>query len=138
GREPVFELRTNHGHSIRATAEHRFLIVAEHGGFEWRRLSQLRVGDWLVLSAGRWLGREVSLKPFHRVQRRAGPGQFERKPIDLPAMLTDALAELMGLYMGAGSNSRWGFGLTGNGKEIVGLRYLAKGCLGVGAHVGRE
>src|SRR5438552_13410877 len=30
GREPVFELRTNHGHSIRATAEHRFLIVAEH------------------------------------------------------------------------------------------------------------
>ncbi|HYT00200.1 MAG TPA: adenosylcobalamin-dependent ribonucleoside-diphosphate reductase [Thermoplasmata archaeon] len=131
GREPVFELRTNHGHSIRATAEHRFLIVAAHGGFEWRRLSQLRVGDWAVLSAGRWLGREVSLKPFHRVQRTTGPGQFERKPIDLPAILTDDLAELIGLYMGDGSNSQWGIRFTGNREEIDRVRYLAKECFGV-------
>jgi len=131
GREPVFEIRTNHGHSVRATAEHRFLIVAEHGGFEWRRLGQLRVGDWLVLSTGRWLGKDISLKPFRLKPRMAGPGQFERKPIDLPDTLTDELAELMGLYMGDGSNSQWGIRFTGNQEEIDRVRYLAKECFGL-------
>src|SRR5213594_4087603 len=131
GREPVFEVRTDHGHSIRATAEHRFLVVAEHGGFEWRRLGQLRVGDWLVLSTGRWLGKEFALKPFRLKSRMAGPGQFERKPLNLPDTLTDELAELLGLYMGDGSNSRWGIRFTGNLEEIDRVRYLAKECFGI-------
>src|SRR5256712_5516684 len=131
GREPVSEVRTDHGHSIRATAEHRFLVVAEHGGFEWRRLGQLRVGDWLVLSTGRWLGKEFALKPFRLKSRMAGPGQFERKPLNLPDTLTDELAELLGLYMGDGSNSRWGIRFTGNLEEIDRVRYLAKECFGI-------
>ncbi len=131
GREPVFEVRTTHGHSIRATAEHRFLVVAEHGGFEWRRLGQLRVGDWLALSTGRWLGKEVALKPFHAARRKAGAGRFDRKPINLPSTLTDELAELLGLYMGDGTNSRWGIRFIGNREEIDRVRYLARECFGV-------
>ncbi len=131
GREPVYVVRTNHGHSIRATAEHRFLAVAEHGGFEWRRLSQLRPGDWLVLSAGRWLGKERALKPFRLAQRKTGSGRFERKPIRLPDTLTEELAELLGMYMGDGTNSRWGIRFIGNREEIDRVRYLARECFGV-------
>lgn len=138
GREPVFEVRTSHGHSIRATAEHRFLVVAEHGGFEWRRLSQLRAGDWLVLSTGRWLGKEVALKAFRPAPRRAGPGEFERKPIRLPDTLTEELAELLGLYMGDGANSRWGIRFIGNREEIERVRYLARECFGVDPTVCRH
>jgi len=131
GREPVFEVRTQHGHSIRATAEHRFLVVADHGGFEWRRLRQLRQGDWLVLSTGRWLGKEAALKPFQPAPRKGGPGQFERKPIELPDTLTDELAELIGLYMGDGTNSRWGIRFIGSREEVDRVRHLARLCFGV-------
>jgi ribonucleoside-diphosphate reductase alpha chain len=71
------------------------------------------------------------LKPFHPKPRTAGPGQFERKPIELPEVLTDELSELVGLYMGDGSNSRWGIRFTGNREEVDRIRHLARLCFGV-------
>jgi ribonucleoside-diphosphate reductase alpha chain len=138
GKQPVYEVRTSHGHSLRATAEHRLLVVADHGGFEWRRLSQLRKGEWLVLSTGPWLGKETSLRPFRRKLRPAGPGQFTRKAIELPELLSDELAELVGLYMGDGSNSRWGIRFTGNSEEVERIRVLARQCFGVEPTVSRH
>jgi ribonucleoside-diphosphate reductase alpha chain len=66
------------------------------------------------------------------------PGGFRRKPIDLPTALTDELAELVGLYMGDGSNSRWGIRFTGNREEIERIRFLAKAAFGLDPTVCRH
>jgi len=131
GRQAVHEIRTSHGHTIRATAEHRFLAVAGDGEFEWRRVQELHPGDWLVLSAGSWLGTETVLRPFSPALHAVIPGGFQRKPINLPDALTDELAELIGLYMGDGSNSRWGIRFTGNREEVDRIAALARRAFGV-------
>ncbi|HKZ89204.1 MAG TPA: ribonucleotide reductase N-terminal alpha domain-containing protein, partial [Thermoplasmata archaeon] len=131
GRQAVFEVRTSHGHSVRATAEHRLLVVAPNGEFDWRRVGELHPGDWLVMSAGQWLAKETELIPFTPATPKAVPGGFQRKPISLPKGLTDELAELIGLYMGDGSNSRWGIRFTGDREEIERIGFLARAAFGV-------
>ncbi len=122
GDQPVFEVRTNRGYKIVGTAEHRLLAVAHDGSYEWRKIGEVREGDWLIMKPGSWVGGETKLPEFTLSQK---PGRnrtsFKPREYRLPRELTPELAELIGLYIGDGSNHRDGIRFTvgGDCPEVV-------------------
>jgi ribonucleoside-diphosphate reductase alpha chain len=122
GEQSVFEVRTNRGYRIVGTAEHRLLAVAEDGCYRWRRIGELRDGDWLVMQPGPWIGGETKLPAFELEQKSArNRTSFRAAAYSLPREITPELAELVGLYVGDGSNHRDGIRFTvgGDSPEIV-------------------
>ncbi len=122
GEQPVFELRTNRGYRIVGTAEHRLLVVTEDGSYAWRTIGDLRVGDWLIMQPGPWLGGRTKLAEFVCTPKQGGNHtSFQAREHQLPRELTPELAELIGLYVGDGSNHRDGIRFTvgGDSPEVV-------------------
>ncbi len=113
GEQRVVEVQTHRGHKIVGTREHRFIVVAKDGSYCWRKIGDLRAGDWLVMKPGFWLGGDTKLPEF---TLSAKPGRnrtsFVAKKYRLPRELTPELAELIGLYIGDGSNHRDGIRFT--------------------------
>jgi ribonucleoside-diphosphate reductase alpha chain len=113
GDQPVFEVQTNRGYKIVGTAEHRMLVIASDGSYQWRKIGELREADWLVMQPGSWIGGETKLSEFEFLQK---PGRnrttFKAREYRLPRELTPTLAELIGLYIGDGSNHRDGIRIT--------------------------
>jgi ribonucleoside-diphosphate reductase alpha chain len=113
GEQLVFEVQTHRGYTVRGTAEHRLLAVASDGTYEWRRIGQMRDGDWLVMKPGSWIGGETKLPEFVFRQK---PGRnrtsFKAREHLLPRELTPELGEIIGLYIGDGSNHRDGIRFT--------------------------
>jgi ribonucleoside-diphosphate reductase alpha chain len=113
GEQPVFEVRTHRGFRILGTAEHKLLTVGDDGHYEWRRIGDLRDRDWLIMKPGFWMGGETRLPEFKFAKK---PGRnatsFKAEEYQLPRELTPELAELIGLYIGDGSNHRDGIRFT--------------------------
>ena len=113
GEQRVVEVQTHRGHKIVGTREHRLIVVAKDGSYCWRKIGDLRAGDWLVMKPGFWLGGDTKLPEF---TLSAKPGRnrtsFVAKKYRLPRELTPELAELIGLYIGDGSNHRDGIRFT--------------------------
>lgn len=113
GEQPVFRVTTNRGYRITGTGEHRLLVVDEEGQYRWRQIKDLGKGDWLVLKPGPWLGGRTELPVFPFAPR---PGRnktsFKPRRYRIPTTLTPCLAELIGLYIGDGSNHRDGIRFT--------------------------
>src|SRR3990172_9159296 len=102
------------------------LTVMPDGAYGWRRIGELRNGDWLVMKPGPWLGGETKLPDFTFAQKAGrNSTSFSAREYRLPRELTPDLAELIGLYIGDGSNHRDGIRFTvgGDSPEIV--RWIA-------------
>ena len=52
GRQPVYEVRTNLGYSIRGTANHPLLVAGPNGQLIWRKIGDIQVGDSVALARG--------------------------------------------------------------------------------------
>ena len=96
GVKQLYRVRLRDGRSIRATADHRFLTGRAD---IWRRLDELRPGDTLFVSL-----RPTELGPSEGAPRidAGGPEVRSRKAVRLPAELSPALCELMGLVIADG------------------------------------
>jgi ribonucleoside-diphosphate reductase alpha chain len=130
GIKPVFKVTTTHGFEITGTAEHRLLVMAENGEPSWKRIKQLKNGDWLILNSGGWMGKDVDLPEFEFNLKKGGNRtSFKPSIFKLPKKLTPELAELIGLYIGDGSNHRDGIRFTVSDKErdmISRIEFLSK------------
>jgi ribonucleoside-diphosphate reductase alpha chain len=127
GEQPVVEVRTHRGYSLTGTREHRVVVMAEDGSPCWRKIGDLQAGDWLLIKPGGWIGGETKLPEFH-LARKAGRNatSFAPREYSLPRELTPELAELIGLYVGDGSNHRDGIRVTvGNDAPEVVDRIVA-------------
>jgi len=122
GKQMVFEVITNRGYRIEGTSEHKLLVVDEDGIVRWREIGNLRKGDWLVLKPGCWLEGKTDLPTF-AFEPRSGRNttSFKAWEYKLPTELTPSLAELIGLYIGYGSNHRDGlrFSIGGNSWDVL-------------------
>ena len=113
GEQRAIEVSTRRGYRIVGTSEHRLLTVAEDGTYQWRRIGDLRGRDWLVMKPGGWIGGTTKLAEFQpRRKLRKNPTSFQAVEYRLPLELTPDLAELVGLYVGDGSNHRDGIRIT--------------------------
>jgi ribonucleoside-diphosphate reductase alpha chain len=109
GKQEVYQLETEHGFLIEGTKKHKFLIVSENGDYIWKEMSELKKGDWTVLKSGEWLGQATDLPKFDYSSKQGrNKTSFKAKLYPLPFQLTPELAQLVGFYMGDGSNHRDG------------------------------
>ena len=128
GIRPVFEVTTTHGYKIQGTAEHRLLVMNKNGEPEWKMIKDLNNDDWVILSPGNWIGGKTDLPKFKYIPKKGkNKTSFKAEIFKLPEKLTPELAELIGMYIGDGSNHRDGIRFTISEKDIVErIRYLCK------------
>jgi len=123
GKQIVFEVTTNRGYAIKGTAEHKLLAVAENGEHIWREIGDLKPGDWVAMKLCDNLeGGNNKLPCFKYTSKPiSNSGQFKAQKVNLPEKLTIELAELIGIYVGDGSNHRDGirFSVGKDDKEMV-------------------
>ena len=113
GDQPVVELRTDRGYSLTGTREHRVVVIAQDGLPCWRTIGDLQPGDWLLMKPGGWIGGATKLSEIRLPQKAGGNAtSFKTREYPLPHELTPVLAELIGLYVGDGSNHRDGIRFT--------------------------
>ncbi len=97
GPQPIFCLRTENQREIRATANHPFLTLSPQrntSAMTWKRLDQLQVNDWIAVSGA--VPDDGLEKHFEFVPERGG------KKVKLPAVSSDDLLWLLGVYIGDG------------------------------------
>jgi ribonucleotide reductase alpha subunit len=99
GLEAVVSVETSHGYRIQGTPAHRVKVATACGGLEWKRFADLQPGDVVPLALGGLVGdpQRVSLAPLGE------PGAYDAYHDRVPRMMTPALAELVGAFMGSGS-----------------------------------
>src|SRR5262249_43057958 len=99
GLEPVVDVRTARGYSLRGTTGHRIKIVDAGGDWVWRRLADLRAGDRVPLALDQLVGspNEVVLPPLDEDHRTRD------LHVTAPHVMNADLAELVGYFMGGGS-----------------------------------
>jgi len=99
GVEPVVDVRTARGYSLRGTTKHRIKVVDDQGEWVWRHLADLRSGDRVPLALDQLVGtpQEVLLPPL------AEAHWTRDLRVMVPSTMTPQLAELVGYFMGDGS-----------------------------------
>ncbi|MFH1478334.1 MAG: LAGLIDADG family homing endonuclease [Candidatus Omnitrophota bacterium] len=123
GKQIVFEVTTNRGYAIKGTGEHKLLVVAENGEYVWREIGDLKAGDWVAMKLCDKLDGGKNKLPSFRYRSKpvVNSGQFKAHGINILETLTCELAELIGLYVGDGSNHRDGirFSVGKDDREMV-------------------
>jgi ribonucleoside-diphosphate reductase alpha chain len=109
GRQIVYKVSTQRGYTVTGTGEHKLLVVDVSGDYVWRKIKELKKGDWIILKAGHWFGGNTKLPEYQFKEKTyLNSGCFRPQEVKLPDRLTSELAELIGMYIGDGSNHRDG------------------------------
>lgn len=96
GKKNVYRIKTKHGYTIDASADHKFNVVGNNGEIKLEKLSNLKEGQHLAILLGdNPITKEVSLN----VNKLERPKEATTTiNIDLPSKLNEDLAFLLGLY----------------------------------------
>jgi len=135
--QPVIEVITESGKSVKGTYNHPLLVVyAENGRMkrEWRRLDELKVGDRLaVVNDFKCTKTAYVSTGFQPVVRNGPKPRIHKK---LPKKLTPDLAAFLGYMLGSGwvskDGSSFGFDVAETDGEVVAqLLSIAKETFGI-------
>jgi len=128
GEKPIYEVKTEHGYAIKATAEHRLLLMNKEGKLQWKKISNIKNGDWVVLSSSKWMGSKTILPKFEwqRKPKRENRTAFKPTFYELPTEMTPELAEFIGLFVGDGSWHRDGLRFTVGKKQKDLIEHITK------------
>ena len=77
GVKAVYELRTEEGSVLKATADHRILVHSEEGE-QWKALHELQPGDKVILT-GDW---SISVEGLEAITRAIGRWVYKKVPLD--------------------------------------------------------
>lgn len=105
GKQEIIKLETLH-HSIKATANHPFLILKRNGRgkqnyFIWKTLSNIKIGDEIVALKNLNTSASFKFKPIKAV--RIGDFKVTHvNDVSLPDSSSPDLMEYLGLYVGDG------------------------------------
>jgi len=113
GTVAVKKISTRNGYSVSATGEHRFRIIDEQGNYAWKKLKDIKTGDWVALQKGAF----VSNKSFRLPEFKFSP-HFNAKKIKIPSEISKELGEFIGVFIGDGSITR---NRRGTGRLIFSL-----------------
>ncbi len=94
GVAPVLRVHTREGLSLAGTPDHKVKVMTPQGP-QWRRLEDLRPGDWILVKLGEHRGRLQALRhPTRKHGNQVWP--------TLPAVLDEELAFFLGYFIGDG------------------------------------
>ena len=106
GEKRVVEIETESGYTVRATPEHYFRVITANGRYEWEQVKDIEPTDTLAVqknfldddSESPSLDWQPTTTDGGAVQVGRSRGQFQP-----PAVMTDDLAEWLGLFIGDGT-----------------------------------
>lgn len=112
GFQPIYEVETNLGYTIRGTANHPLLTVASSGEFTWTKIGDLKSGEYVALARGsRVFGQSASLpESCYPLPRQ-------------PRTMTPDLAYWLGLLTAEGSVTHYETWFV-NGSQDLLLRFV--------------
>ncbi|HJT55125.1 MAG TPA: LAGLIDADG family homing endonuclease, partial [Ktedonobacteraceae bacterium] len=92
GFQPIYEVETNLGYTIRGTANHPLLVLTAEGEIAWRKIGELQAGNYVALARGSQVfGQSATLsESFYPLPRQ-------------PRIMTPDLAYWLGLLTAEGS-----------------------------------
>jgi ribonucleoside-diphosphate reductase alpha chain len=100
GVEPVVNITTSRGHQIRGTTKHRIKVVdPATGNWEWKRFSDLKPDDVVPMALDQMVG-DPQAVPLPPLSEAYWTGEHHAR---VTRVMTPALAELIGYFMGDGS-----------------------------------
>ncbi len=105
GVKKVYELKTLH-HSIKATANHPFLVVkrggrGKDGKLEWKTVEKLKNNDEVVVLKNSLKGKSFKLAPVN-ISKKGDYKVNRLNLVSIPKKTSPDLMELLGLYVGDG------------------------------------
>jgi ribonucleoside-diphosphate reductase alpha chain len=115
----IRRLRTRHGYSFGATPQHRLRVIDEQGGYVWKALGDIQVGDWVALQKGTYMSGEGN--GFPALGLKFHPNATKLKTPDGP---TEELGEFIGYLLGDGATS---VSARGTGRLILTVRRAEPG-----------
>jgi ribonucleoside-diphosphate reductase alpha chain len=118
GVDDVIRVRTASGQTISGTPRHRIKVVDPDGNWVWRCFAELGIGDVIPTMLGGMLGEP---RPVNLPACPAPYGPSVRRAVKTPVVMTETLAELVGLFHGEGSLHAKGlrFALTAGDADLI-------------------
>jgi len=97
GVKPTLKIRTVLGYEVEGTLIHPILTVNQNGDFIFKKLSELKKGDYVVIQRNQqYFGNNKKIKfNFERAN-----WDYCSQPIKIPKILTKELAKLLGYLVG--------------------------------------
>ncbi len=116
GYRAVREIVLRSGHKIAGTPNHR-VLVATPEGLRWRRLDELKPGEYVAVQYGTDLW---SVLPMRFDDFKPSDPYGTQKPVRIPDEMTEELAFLLGAYAAEGhvTRSNWTVKIT-NSVDLV-------------------
>lgn len=102
GIAPVRRIQTRCGYYLTATLDHRVRVIDEHGQYAWKRLRDLKPGDWTVLQKGHLIEPED-----HRLPTFRGNPHHNASSVRFPSEASAQFGEFIGFAIGDGCFNRY-------------------------------
>ena len=136
GRRKTVKITTRLGYTIEGTEEHRILVrEKEEKGNHWKRLGDLKTGDYAVINRGMdFWGTETKIEA-KRIKRHY---HFNTKKYRVPSELDEDLAYLLGLLIGDGTLTYKNSFSLSTGDEFVAREFRQINKRLFGKEVGRK
>ena len=108
GFQPIYEVETNLGYTIRGTANHPLLTITPAGETTWTKIGDLKAGDYVALARGsRIFGQSATL-----------PENFYPLPHQ-PRTMTPDLAYWLGLLTAEGSVTHYETWFVNSSQKLI-------------------
>jgi intein/homing endonuclease/RecA/RadA recombinase len=96
--DKTFKIKTKHGYEIEGTDIHPIIILNENGEHEFKKLKDIKVGEFAIISKNTNV---FSNKKF-KINFDSSKYAQNRKEVSIPKELDESLASLLGLYVADG------------------------------------
>ncbi len=128
GHAETFKITTRQGFSLEGTREHPVLALTETGELAFRRLDQLRPGDYLAIQRGQQCFGDETCLPSFEFSRRTNARDGK-----LPVELTEELGRLLGHLIAEGTLSYEGVvGFSNTDPEVqADMAHLTESLFGL-------
>ncbi len=99
GVKATYTIKTASGYTETGTANHRIKVMTSEGRVDWRYLDDIHPGDFVALNRNTdlWVSDLLDLRPYYN--------EDGRKDVQLPEVLDERCANLLGYLVGDGT---WG------------------------------
>lgn len=136
-RAKCLSVTTHNGNEIVLTPKHKVMVLSKNYALDWKRASELQLGDVLVLPHGKnlWASKPAKIASFTVVRTKnktvaAHVAEYSMKAVEIritpPKRMTPELARLLGYLVADGSNNGYTLTFTNENKALL-LDYEA--CL---------
>jgi len=116
GSRPAMQVLNDRGMLWGGTGDHRLRVVGD-GGLEWKTVSELVPGDYLVGALGGNPDHPLKELPPLEIEKYEKPNGEQGVPLVVPKTPDPALGYLLGAWDGDGCVHPKGIGFTGNRQE---------------------